>query len=108
MPRVSTLDAELLAAIRREVARLRAVDLVNLPSDRAVAGAIRAAVQNARQGIVAADLDRLLGRTLGGAERRTVHRALDRLEAGGHLRRLRLGFDGLRLTHLQLVEAADE
>jgi hypothetical protein len=106
MPRTSTLDAELLAAVRREVVRLCGVDLRNLPSDRSVAGAIRAAVRDAQQGIVVAELDQLLGRSLDGAERKAAHWALERLETSGRLRRLRRGYDGLRLTHLQLVEAA--
>jgi len=106
MPRTLTLDAELLAAVRREVARLRGVDLFHLPSDRMEAGRIRSAVSDARQGVITADFDGLLGRVLGTAARKAAHRAVGRLEAAGRLRRLRLGYSGARVTHLQLVEAA--
>jgi hypothetical protein len=103
MPRTAKFDAALLAAVRREVARLQAVDLYNLPSDRTTAGALRVAVSDAKAGIVAADFAVLLGRALSGTELKACQRAAIRLEASGELRRLRLGYEGARTTHLQLV-----
>lgn len=105
MPRTPTLDAELLSAVRREVARLRGVNLFDLPPDRFAAAAIRIAVRDAGQGIVAANLDGLLGRPLDGAGRKAAHRAVARLAAAGRLEVLRLGPDGARMTHLRLVES---
>lgn len=103
MPHPATLDAELLAAVRREMDWLAAVDLYrDLSADRSAAGRLRAAVEDARRGVAALDLDELLGRVPTPAERRAAHRALDRLEAAGRLRRLRRGYDGVRVTHLQL------
>jgi hypothetical protein len=104
MPRTATFDAQLLAAIRREVARLQAADLRNLPPDRHAAGEIREAVRDAQAGIVAADFSALFGRVLSGAELKACQRAVIRLESAERLRRLRRGYCGARMTHLQLVE----
>ena len=106
MPRTSKLDTALLAAVRREVARLRTVDLRNLPANRDAAAEIRTAVNDAHAGIVLADFAALLGRALSGAELKACQRAAIRLETSGQLIRLRLGYEGQRLTHLQLVEPA--
>jgi hypothetical protein len=103
MPHPTTLDARLMTAARRAVDRLAEVDLYrDLPADRSAAGRLRAAVADARRGVVALDMDELFGRVPTPAERRAAHRALIRLEAAGSLRRLRRGYDGVRVTHLQL------
>jgi hypothetical protein len=102
--RTSKFDAALLAAIRKERDRLRVVDLFQLPSNRMVAGQIRVAVNDAKAGIVAADFAVLLGRELSGAELKACQRGAARLEASGKLERLRLGYYGVRFTHLRLIE----
>ncbi len=100
----NNLDAKLLAAVRCEVARLRAVNLHNLPLDRFAAGRLREAVRDAKAGIIAVDFAELLGISLDAAERQSVTRAAERLEVAGHLRRLRRGHDGRKTTHLELIE----
>jgi hypothetical protein len=104
-----TLDEELLAAVRAEVARLRAVDKFapNRLSNRDAAARLREAITHAADGIVPAHFERLLGRSLSRTEQRAVERAAVRLEKAGRLRRLRRGYDGARTTHLQLVEEAE-
>jgi hypothetical protein len=82
---------------------LRAVGLHDLPSDRHTAGEIRTAVKDAKAGIVTATISALLGRVLSGAELKACQRAAARLEAEDKIVRLRLGYDGARLTHLQVV-----
>jgi hypothetical protein len=104
VPRSLPLDAELLGAVRRELAHWRAVQPPALPSDRKAAAEIRTAVQLARDGVVTAHFGTLLGRALSGAELKACQRAAARLEAAGKLLLLRLGYDGVRLTHLQLCE----
>lgn len=106
MPTVADLDplaAELLAAMRRRLAGLVETDLFKLPSDRMAAGRIRAAVAAAKQGVLRIDLDAWLGHVPRDAERRAAHRALDRLEETGWVRRLRFGYDGQRATHIELL-----
>lgn len=93
-PALDPLAAKLLADIADRLARLVGTDLHKLPYDRMAAGLIRAAVQDARRGVLA--LADLLDGVTDGAQRKAAHRALDRLEAAGRIRRLRLGYDGAR------------
>jgi hypothetical protein len=107
MPRSHPIDDELLDAIRRELARLRAIDprtLSAVGGDRFARGEIRQAAGLADEGIVTARFEALLGRGLSDAERKALQRSAIRLEGAGKLRRFRLGYDGIRTTHLQLVE----
>lgn len=106
MPR--DLEAELITAIRRELARLLAITLpLPLGIDRFQAGELRAAIAVAHRGIVPAKFGRLLLRELSPAELKACQRATIKLEQQGRLVRLRLGHDGYRTTHLQLVEPTD-
>lgn len=82
------------------------IDLHDLPSDRQASGEIREAVRNAQVGIVVADFSMLLRQVLSGVELKACQHAVARLEASGKLGRLRRGFGGMRLTHLQLIEPA--
>lgn len=109
MRRLRPIDEELLAAVAREIERLRAVDLIALSKagvDRDTLGRLRGLAGNARRGIVPADFRDLLGRALSDAELKQCQRSAERLESLGRLRRLRGGFDGAVVTHLQLVEDA--
>lgn len=102
MTKTEKLAAELLRAVRRERDRLRVIDPTPFARSE---WKLRAAVADAKAGVVAANFTELLGRALTSAESRACQRAAERLEAAGKLRRLRLGYDGSRLTHFQLIEA---
>lgn len=99
------VEAVILAGIKRDLARLLAVDLVrDRPPDRMEAGRLRLAVQDAHKGIVAVRAAEWLGRgDLGPAERKQVSRALEALERVGIVERLAFGYDGLKTTHVRLV-----
>lgn len=101
MTKTDKLADQLLRGIRRELERLRAIDAAQLGRNE---WRLRAAVNDAREGTVEADFPALLGRSLNASEHRAAQRAAERLEANGQIVRLRLGYDGARVTHLQLVK----
>jgi hypothetical protein len=92
-------DRQLLNSIRREIARLAALEL---PDARYYLH-LHMAVIRARNGVLAIDLPGWGFSTP--AERRAGLRALDRLEAAGHIEREYLGYDGRRATHIRVIEA---
>jgi hypothetical protein len=101
--RTSNLADELLVAVHYEAGRLADVARDADWKDRYVSDEFQQSVADAGSGIVAFDLELLLGRIPDESERRAVHRALARLEKFGLLRKLRRGHVGRRVTHLQLL-----
>lgn len=85
---LNQLSRRLLTSIRREVSRLRAIDLFSLGGDRRAVGEIRARVRDAQGGLIRLDLESWAGRALGDAARKAAHRALDRLADAGFIRRV--------------------
>jgi hypothetical protein len=103
-----SLDSQILAAIRREVKRLSAIDLTKIPyiGHREHYAEVRHAVETARSGAIAYDLDVLLGHPPTDAERKAAQRAIARLEARGKLVKLALGYGRVKATHLMVAETA--
>jgi hypothetical protein len=103
MSRTEWIARLLLRGVHRELERLRNIDVSKLGRE---GWRTRAAVTDAKAGIVVAEFAALPGRELSRAELKACQRAAERLEGEGKIVRLRLGPDGARLTHLQLVEGA--
>lgn len=101
--RSSKLDVKLLDGIRRELKRLLAIDLESLPWLEK--SRLRGVIEDAGEGIVAADWHRLMGRALTAAELKAAQRAAERLELAGELVRISVTPAGRKVTHLQLVGA---
>jgi hypothetical protein len=97
-------DAALLAGILRELGRLRAI--YDDPARFHALGyysPVRGQARDADRGILTVDFPAWLGRGLTDAERRAALRALERLEAGGKVRRIADGYTGNRTTCIAVV-----
>ena len=101
------LDLAILAGIRRELARLCELHPRRLPDPPRDGGKARAALTDARAGIVTADFPTLLGTDLDPVALKACQRAAERLERAGKIERLRLDYSAVRVTHLQLTEGTE-
>lgn len=103
---MTELQRRILAAARKELRRVSAIEVDpwnRVGMDRFKFADLRQAVEDAKGGILPLDWFILLGFTPSDTERRAANRAVVALEAAGKLRRLYLGYDAARATHILLT-----
>jgi hypothetical protein len=112
--KVDRLADELLAAIRADLARIRALEKTRQNNwrwweslSRERAGEIRTEMRYADEDMVRVDLDRWRGHAVSGAERKRCWRAIDKLIAAGVLERVNRWGWSERATHVRLLREVD-